>query len=313
MRNGKQPKPMDMTTEGTVFNIKRYAIHDGPGIRTTVFLKGCPLSCPWCQNPEGIRPEPELIWREQRCIGCRDCEEACPTRALSFPDGRLHIDGSLCDTCGRCAAACHGQALEVVGRRMTADEVFTEVEKDIIFYEQSGGGITVSGGEPLMQADFLEAILRTCKQAGIHTALDTSGYCGRGTLLGIAEYVDLFLWDLKIMDDEAHRKYTGVSNAVILDNLRAVSKTGRQTIIRFSLVPGVNDHGSNIRALGALVTSLDDVNRIDILPYHKAWVEKYRGLSRTREPAEFEPPSADLLAATETKLAEFGLKVRIGG
>ncbi len=299
--------------EGTVFNIKRYAIHDGPGIRTTVFLKGCPLWCPWCQNPEGISPVPELIWREQRCIGCRDCEDTCPTGALSFADGSLRIDRNLCDLCGQCALSCYPQALEMVGRQMTVDEVMTEVEKDTVFYEQSGGGITVSGGEPLMQADFLGAILRASKQSGIHTTLDTSGYAEQALLLRIAEYVDLFLWDLKIMDDEAHRKHTGVSNSVILDNLKAMSRLGKPTIIRFSLIPGVNDHESNIRAMGAFVTSLDDVDRIDILPYHRAWMDKYRGLIRTREPAVFEPPSAKLLKATETKLAEHGLKIRIGG
>jgi pyruvate formate lyase activating enzyme len=299
--------------EGTVFNIKRYAIHDGPGIRTTVFLKGCPLSCPWCQNPEGIRPEPELIWRERRCIGCRDCEKACPAGALAFPGGSLRIDRTLCDLCGRCAATCYAQALELVGRPMTVDEVMTEVEKDMVFYGQSGGGITVSGGEPLMQADFLEGVLRASKQAGIHTTVDTSGYAERDKLLRIAEDVDLFLWDLKIMEDEAHRKHTGVSNTVILDNFKAVSRMRKPIIVRFSLIPGVNDHDSNIRAMGAFVTSLDGVDRIDILPYHKAWVEKYTGLNRTRGPAAFELPSAELLKAAATKLAEFGLKIRIGG
>lgn len=299
--------------KGIVFNIKRYAIHDGPGIRTTIFLKGCPLLCPWCQNPEGMSPVPELIWREQRCIGCRDCEDTCLTGALSFADGKLRIDRNLCDLCGQCSLSCYPQALEMVGRQMTADEVMTEVEKDTVFYDQSGGGITVSGGEPLMQADFLGAILRAAKQSDIHTTLDTSGYVERALLLRIAEYVDLFLWDLKIMDDEAHRKFTGVSNSVILDNLKAMSRLGKPTIIRFSLIPGLNDHDSNIQAMGAFVAALDTVRRVDILPYHKAWVEKHIGLNRTREPAVFDPPSTEILKAAETKLAGHGLKIRIGG
>ena len=299
--------------EGTVFNIKRYAIHDGPGIRTTVFLKGCPLSCPWCQNPEGTRPEPELIWHESRCIGCRDCEEACPTGAVSFLDGKLRVDDSLCDMCGRCASACFAGALEVAGRRMTVEEVLTEVVKDRVFYEQSGGGITVSGGEPLMQADFLEAVLSASRQAGIHTALDTSGYTDRKTLLRIAEKVDLFLWDLKTMDDQAHIDYTGVSNRVILENLKALSRAGRQVHIRFTLIPGVNDNETNLKAMGALLVSLEGVDRIDILPYHRGWVNKYEGLRREGEPTLFEPPSAAVLKAAETKLAEFGLNIRIGG
>ena len=299
--------------EGTVFNIKRYAIHDGPGIRTTVFLKGCPLKCPWCQNPEGMKPEPELIRRDQRCIGCRDCMEACPKGAVSFADGCRQIDTDLCDACGRCAGACNAQALEVVGRRMTVDEVVTEVMRDGVFYEQSGGGVTVSGGEPLMQAGFVEAVLRTLKHEGIHTTLDTSGYAGRETLLRIAEYVDLFLWDLKTMDDRVHKEYTGVSNAVILDNLSALSQAGSRVIVRFSLIPGVNDSESNVRAMGEFVASLDGVSRIDILPYHEVWLDKYMGLGRVGKPAEFEQPSAEQVRAAETKLAEFGLNIRIGG
>jgi pyruvate formate lyase activating enzyme len=299
--------------EGTVFNIKRYAIHDGPGIRTTVFLKGCPLSCPWCQNPEGIVPEPDLIWRESRCIGCRDCVEACPTGALSFPEERLHIDTNLCDVCGLCAAACFAEALEVVGRRMRVADVMTEVEKDKVFYEQSGGGVTVSGGEPFLQADFLERILRSCKKAGFHTAVDTSGYAERDTIVRVAEYVDLFLWDLKIMEDQAHREYTGVSNAAIIENLRALSRAGKHAIVRFSLVPGVNDNESNVRALGGFVASLEGVDRIDILPYQDAWLHKYKSLRRERDPITFEPPTAERIKAVETKLTEFGLNIRIGG
>jgi pyruvate formate lyase activating enzyme len=299
--------------EGTVFNIKRYAVHDGPGIRTTVFLKGCPLSCPWCQNPEGIRAEPELIWRRQRCIGCKDCEAVCPRGAVSFQNSSVSIDKDLCDLCGLCGASCNAEALEVVGRRISVEEVIAEVEKDRVFYHESRGGVTVSGGEPLMQAGFLEGILKACTKAGLHTAVDTSGYADRGTLLRIAEYADLFLWDIKLMDEKAHREHTGVSNGVILENLKALSGMRKPTIIRFSLIPGVNDSEFNLEEMGRFMAALDYVNRIDILPYHKGWVEKYKGLNPAGEAAAFEPPSTEALKAAETKLAEFGLKTRIGG
>jgi pyruvate formate lyase activating enzyme len=298
--------------EGTVFNIKRYAIHDGPGIRTTVFLKGCPLSCPWCQNPEGVSPRPEVMWRAPRCIACGDCEKACPTGALSFREGPV-IDRDLCDVCGLCAAVCHAEALEIVGLRLTVDEVMAEVVKDRIFYDESGGGVTISGGEPLMQPDFLGGILEASKQAGLHTALDTSGYAERDTLLRIADYVDLFLWDLKIMDDAAHLSFTGVSNQAILDNLKSLARLGKQVVIRFSLVPGVNDNESNIEAMAGFVASLENVGRIDILPYHRVWMDKYRGLKKGERPFDADPPSPETLEAAETRLAGYGLKTRRGG
>ena len=299
--------------EGTVFNIKRYAIHDGPGIRTTVFLKGCPLSCPWCQNPEGIGPRPELMWRAQRCLGCRDCEDTCLENAITFPDEGLHLDENRCDLCGQCAIACHSEALELIGRHMTVREVMAEIEKDSVFYEESGGGVTLSGGEPLMQPDFLEGILTARKEQGVNTALDTSGYADRDSLIRVAGLVGLFLWDLKTLDDETHRKYTGVSNTGILDNLKTVSGMSKQAVIRFSLIPGVNDFDTNIQAMGAFAALLEGVSEIDILPYHRAWVDKYKSLNRTREPVIHRCPSAGMLKMAETKLAGFGLKTRIGG
>jgi pyruvate formate lyase activating enzyme len=228
-------------------------------------------------------------------------------------DGRLSIDGDLCDTCGLCAAACHAEALEVIGRPMSVEAVMTEIRKDKVFFDHSGGGVTVSGGEPLAQPNVLEGILRASRQDGIHTALDTSGYGARDTLLRIAEYVDLFLWDIKVMDDEAHRRLTGASNEAILENLEAVSKLRKDIVIRFTLIPGVNDGAPSIREVGALAASLDSVVGMDLLPYHNGWVAKYMGLNRTAEPAVFEVPSAGLLTATATKLAGFGLKTRIGG
>lgn len=302
-----------MQPKGTVFDIKRYAIHDGPGIRTTVFLKGCPLRCPWCQNPEGIAREPQLIWRAERCIGCRDCLAACPQGAISFSDGELELDETLCDTCAQCVTVCHAQALELVGRNMTVSGVMEQVRKDTMFYDQSGGGVTFSGGEPLMQPDFLVSALRACKQNEIHTAVDTSGYVTPDVLAQITDDVDLFLWDLKIMDNERHKSFTGVSNEVILGNLKAISQLGKPSIVRFSLIPGVNDDEPNLMELGRFVASLGDEEEIDILPYHTAWVDKSRRLNRTRETFARRPPSAEMLERARDRLTRCGAKVQIGG
>jgi pyruvate formate lyase activating enzyme len=299
--------------KGTIFDIKRYAIHDGPGIRTTVFMKGCPLRCPWCQNPEGISPERHLIWREKRCIGCKDCLKACQKGALSFSEDGLLVDRDLCDCCGRCAGVCPSEALELIGREVTVQEVMKTVEKDAAFYQQSGGGITISGGEPLMQPGFLSGILKACRNQGIRTALDTNGFADEQTVERIADYVDVFLWDLKMMDDEKHREATGVSNELILRNLKIVRELGKRVVTRFTLVPGVNDGRAGLMELGRFVAALGDEEEIDILPYHRTWVEKFRRLGVQGEPFDCEPPSREMLERARDRLALCGLTARIGG
>jgi pyruvate formate lyase activating enzyme len=305
--------------DGMIFDIKRYAIHDGPGIRTTLFLKGCPLGCPWCQNPEGKSPEPELIWRGWHCLGCEDCLKACHRGALSLAADGLEIDRSKCNACGDCVSSCSSGALEMIGRPITVGEAMAEIEKDRVFYDESGGGITLSGGEPFVQPEFLADILKTCRRKGIATAVDTSGYVEKDVLSGMLDDADLLLWDLKIMDEAKHRRLTGVSNRVILENLKAVAQRSRPVIVRFSLIPGINDDEANVRALGEFVLSLDDrggrTGRVDILPYHRAGLSKAErlGLSPGAGDLVLEPPAPEALESVRDYLAGLGLEVRIGG
>ena len=297
---------------GVVFDFKRYAIHDGPGIRTTVFLKGCPLDCPWCHNPEGKRPEPEHMWWESRCLGCGSCVEACPEDAITMT-GSLEIDAERCVMCGACAEACVADALEVIGREASVEEVMEVVRKDAVFYEESGGGVTFSGGEPTMQPAFLLELLRACREEGFHTAVDTSGMTERESLLRMAGYVDLFLYDIKFMDDEAHRKYTGASNARVLENLRALDEAGAEIVVRVPLIPGVNDDAEGMERLGGFVSDLRGVREVCLLPYHKAGTEKLGRLLGSREPFLSEPPADDKLEQVKGILESHGLNVRTGG
>jgi pyruvate formate lyase activating enzyme len=302
---------MDLT--GTVFDIKRYALHDGPGIRTTVFLKGCPLRCPWCHNPEGVSPAPEFMWWEVRCLGCRACEQACPRGAISFPGAAPAVDHTACDMCGACARACYPHALEIAGCKMTVGEVLAEVEKDAVFYGRSGGGVTFSGGEPLMQPEFLKELLKECKRLGIHRAVDTSGHADREVMLSVMNDVDLFLYDIKVMDEGAHEGLTGVSNSVILDNLRMLVEHGKRVAVRFAVIPGVNDSAENVDALGAFVASLGDGCEVHPLPYHRAGAEKSGRLVGSRGTGTFDAPSADMIRSVGDRLKQCGLRVRAGG
>ena len=297
-----------------VFDIKRYAIHDGPGIRTTVFLKGCLLNCSWCHNPEGKAREQEFMWWKERCIGCRDCQNVCTKGAISFLDDSFVFDNKKCDLCRACADACHSQALKLVGKEMTVTQAMKEIEKDMVFYDESGGGVTLSGGEPLLQPDFSASLLRACKEIGIHTAVDTCGHADSDIVSQISKHVDLFLYDLKLINDEKHAKFTGVSNKLILENLKRLSDNGQKIIVRFPLVPGVNDDEKDVLELGGFVSSLKDVKELSILPYHKAGVEKSK---RLKKPTDLffvnHSPSAETLREVEQKLRGFGLRIQIGG
>lgn len=305
---------MNMQDTGIVFDIKRYAIHDGPGIRTTVFLKGCLLNCPWCHNPEGRNEKPEFMWWAEKCIGCGDCQSVCPKDAISFSDDSLLIDKAKCDFCGDCTEACPSEALKMVGDEMTVTQMLKVVEKDRAFYVQSGGGVSLSGGEPLLQPDFSRSLLQACKERGIHTAVDTCGHVDSEVLLRISEHTDLFLYDLKLINDEKHKRFTGVSNKLVLENLKKLSDSGHTTIVRFPLVLGVNDDESNIQEVGEFVSSLGGVKEINVLPCHKGGVEKSRRLDRPEDQLyENRPPSAETLSRVEKKLKSFGFKVQVGG
>jgi pyruvate formate lyase activating enzyme len=313
MKDSKS-RQVDAPNTGMVFDIKRYAIHDGPGIRTTIFLKGCLLNCPWCHNPEGKASEQQLMWWKEKCLECKDCQGACTKGAISFSDDSFVLDSARCDVCGACAAACHSQALKLVGERMTVDQVMTEIEKDVPFYDESGGGVTLSGGEPLLQPGFSEGLLMACKERTIHTAVDTCGQVDSDVLSKIGRHVDLFLYDVKVIDDEKHIKFTGVSNKLILENLRNLARRRQRIIVRFPLVPGVNDDEKDVLELGEFVSSLDNVKELNILPYHKGGAEKSKRLKGSTNPFFSDhSPSAETLSKVQKRLKGFGLKIQIGG
>ncbi len=299
--------------KGTVFNIQRFSVHDGPGIRTTVFLKGCPLNCWWCHNPESQHPKPELILRQQRCIRCGACIQACERKAVSWQGDMIWTDRANCDACGACVAVCASEARELAGREMTAAEVVAEVERDISFYDESGGGVTFSGGEPLLQPLFLLALLRACKEREIHTAVDTSGCASPGAIESIRQYVDLFLYDLKLMNEAEHQRYTGVSNRLILENLQALVQRGQRLIVRIPIIPGLTDAEENIRQIGEFAASLPPLARIEILPYHSIASRKYGRLDRVYRLPDTQPPSEEDLGSVADTLRSFGLQVKIGG
>jgi len=298
--------------EGVIFDIKRFAVDDGPGIRTTVFLKGCPLRCWWCHNPEGQLLNSELMYRKNICIKCGECTKNCKQKVLSLTDSQLTVDRSKCSLCTSCVSKCPSGALSIVGKRVTVKEVMEEVNKDILFYAQSNGGITVSGGEPLMQINFLNALLTEYKKANIHTTVDTSGYASHKSIERIKDKVNLFLYDLKIMDDKKHRKFTGVSNRLILENFRTLAENGNHMLIRFAVIPNINDDEENIKKTAQFMASCE-VKQVCLLPYHKSGIEKYRGLGRNYKLDGTKSPSNRKLNSIRKWFEAHGLQVKIGG
>lgn len=260
---------------GSVFNIERYAVHDGPGIRTLVFLKGCPLTCLWCCNPEGQKLRSELLLFPENCIGCGRCVSACPREAVKHREGEGYVtDSERCDACFACVDVCHAKARRHYGKIMSVDEVVSLAAKDQAFYDQSGGGVTLSGGEPIFQADFCREVLAACGRAGIHTAVETTGFAPSDVLLSMMTVTDVFLFDIKHMDPAQHKRITGVDNVLILKNLDMLLGRGADVILRIPLIPGLNDSPENIAAVCEHAKARR-ISKINVLPYHSLGAGKY--------------------------------------
>ncbi len=268
-----------MELRGITFNVQQFSTDDGPGIRTTIFMKGCPLHCAWCHNPEGMSPHPELMWYDMRCIGARECLHACPENALALTPQGMRIDRARCSICDRCVQTCPAGALEVIGKSWGVEDLLSEVRKDKVFYQTSGGGITVSGGEPMQQVEWLAAFLPLCKAEGLHVALDTCGAAAWDKYERVLPFVDLVLLDLKLMDAARHRAATGVSNELILENARRLSAHGMPLWIRTPVIPGYTGDSENIQAIAQFIRQeLSTVERWDLLAYTNLGKPKYHRL-----------------------------------
>jgi len=315
----------DNVLTGKIYDIQGFSVQDGPGVRTTVFLKGCPLRCPWCHSPESQRFDTELNWMNIRCSGldaCGKCLDVCPHGCITrgapsrsatgdeiyFPD----VDKGNCDECGLCAKACKATALYMCGNDMTVDEVMRRIDRDLPFYEDSGGGVTVSGGECLSQPDFTLELLKRCKDIGVHTAVDTTGFVRWETIEKVMPYTDMFLYDLKCMDNALHEQVIGTPNVRILENAVKIAKAGGRLWVRIPVMPMFNDSEEHFEKYVDFLSDIrDSVVIVQLLPYHKMGVSKYARLLSKQQVFVAEPPSDDLMEARKQQLEAAGLNVRI--
>lgn len=274
---------------GRIFNIQRFSTEDGPGIRTTVFLKGCPLLCSWCANPESQKGSLEIAHSDPLCDGCGRCVPACTRGAIALHEGKPRIDRSLCDDCGACIPVCGPRALRMMGEDQSVDQVFDEVRKDVSYYRNSGGGVSCSGGEPLTQSRFVAALFERCHGIGLHTTLDTCGLAPRRALDRVLEHTDLVLFDLKAIDSRHHEAITGMPNEQILENARRVAESDTEMIARVPLIPGLTDGDDNIRDIARFVRWLGKDVPVNVLPYHRFGMNKYAMLDRAYDLGDAKP------------------------
>ena len=305
--------PLRMNESELVFHVQKYSIHDGPGIRTTVFLKGCPLCCAWCHNPESQLARPEVVVVENRCAGCGECRRACPFGQSAPGQGPMATDAAQCLLCGQCAEACPTGARHIIGQRRTIPEIMEAVLQDRVFYEESGGGVTFSGGEPLTQPAFLKSLLEACRAEGLRTAVDTCGFACTDVLLEVAGLSNLVLYDLKLMDDARHRQYTGVSNGPILANLRALARAHQNIWLRVPVIPGINDREEDWRAAAAFAAGLPGLRQVNLLPYHNLGLFKSRRRSHPETLENAATPGPEQMERAAEFFRQCGLDVKFGG
>ncbi len=303
---------IDLDRAGIIFDIQRFSVHDGPGIRTLIFIKGCPLSCLWCSNPESQKKEPQIMFIRNNCIGCRKCLSVCAVNAINF-NSSFRIDYDKCIQCGKCIDVCYSNALNMAGYKRTVKEVLDEVKKDNIYYRRSGGGITLSGGEPLAQPEFTKELLKACKASGLHTAIETTAFAFEDALKKVLPWLDLVLLDIKTMDYNKHIKYIGQSNEKILQNAKLIAQFGIPIIVRIPIITGFNDDISSIKDITNFAISLKSVKEIHIMPYHRLGQNKYEYLGYEYKLKELESPTKDKLILLKETVEECGLICKIGG
>lgn len=295
---------------GLIFDIQRFAVHDGPGIRTLVFLKGCRLRCLWCANPEGQSFFPEIGYIAANCLGCGRCFEVCPAGAIETGPNRVNRD--LCTVCGACVAVCPSQALTMVGRNVTVSEVLTEVKRDLAFYRRSGGGVTLSGGEPLGQPEFLVELLKGLKAEYLNTAIETAGMAKEDVLDQVLPYVDLVLYDIKHMDNQKHKECVGTPSTIVLNNARFISSKGIPLVVRIPVIPGCNDTNENIRQTAEFAKEIGSI-ALHLLPYHRLGKTKYAQIGREYKLMDVTPPPREKMLMLKNIVESEGVRCIIGG
>lgn len=299
--------------QSLIFDIKRYAIHDGPGIRISIFFKGCPLSCKWCHNPESWLPEKQKLYTASRCIGARDCIAICPEKALTLTPEGIVTNADLCTVCGKCADSCPTKAMEISGKEYLLDELMAIIERERVHIEPSGGGVTFTGGEPLMHTESLLKLLEACGKKGLHRTVDTSGHTNADNLLAVAKHTDLFLYDLKHMNSAAHKQWTGAGNERILKNLRLLTETGAKIIIRIPLIKNVNTSQDDVLNMAEFISNLPgEKPLINILPYHALAKSKYVKLEKDFQEFNMLEPDEEEINSAIRVFKSLGLHAEVG-